>query len=248
MLNIKHYSSYDELSLDVANQIFNKITSGLSKKGKFTLGLATGNSPRGIYKRLISRLGSNHIDLSNLYTFSLDEYYPMSRSASQSFYDEITHHTFGAPLLFANSTFRIENMHVLDGSAVNFAKECAEYEMKIKKIGGIDLQILGLGPNGHIGFNEPGSTGDSRTRKIKLSQSTREKSKYTFDNEINRVPEYGLTMGVGTILEAEEIILIVTGKGKDQVFKKLKLLSQPIIDLPASWLLCHNNVNSYTNL
>jgi len=241
MLNIKNYSSYHDLSLETAQYIYGKIKSQLLKTGKFNLGLATGNSPKDTYKHLIHLLSVSHLDLSNLHTFNLDEFYPLSQTADQSFFQEMFH-GFWLPLNEGNNTFNFTHGHILNGEK-NDSEECDRYEKLIKELGGIDLQILGLGPNGHIGFNEPGSEATSRTRKITITKS----SKIALEKTYGTIPEYGLTMGIGTILEAREIVLIATGKSKKEVFQKLIKLEKPTADIPASFLLNHPNTTIFTD-
>lgn len=243
MFQIKYFSTYDNLSIAAANYVFDKIYSNIKSVGNFTLGLATGNSPRGTYLQLIQLLGNNNLDLSNLNTVNLDEFYPISQQNKYSFYQEMLN-GFYIPLNHGNKTFQIQNGHILDGDTKNTEIECQNYENLIEKLGGINLQILGLGPNGHIGFNEPGSPGDSRTRKIKLTLD----SKIALAKNYVKVPDYGLTVGIETILEAKEILLIVTGNAKTDIYDKLLKLKDPNPDIPASWLLKHPHTTIFTDL
>lgn len=242
MLSIKKYASYHNLSLEAAQYIYGKIKTQLLDTGKFNLGLATGNSPKEMYKHLIRLLSVSHLDLSNFHTFNLDEFYPVLQTEDQSFFQEMFHE-FWQPLNEGNSSFNFAHGHILNGEKSD-AEECERYENLIKELGGIDLQVLGLGPNGHIGFNEPGSSIDSRTRKITITKSSETALKKTYGT----IPEYGLTMGIGTILEAREIVLIVTGESKKEVFQKLIKLEKPTADIPASFLLTHPNTIVFTDL
>jgi glucosamine-6-phosphate deaminase len=136
----------------------------------------------------------------------------------------------------------------LNGENPKAELECRIYEKMIQKAGGIDLQILGLGINGHIGFNEPGSKEDSRTRQIDLTEETREANKKYFDDDLEKVPAHGLTMGIQTILEAKELVLIVTGESKKAVFEKIIKLKKPSRKIPASFLLNHPHVMVYNDI
>jgi len=242
MLSIKKYASYHNLSLEAAQYVYGKIKQQILDTGKFNLGLATGNSPKEMYKHLIRLLSVSHLDLSNLHTFNLDEFYPLSQTADQSFFQEMFHE-FWQPLYDGNQTFNFAHGHILNGEK-NDIEECTRYEKLIKELGRIDLQILGLGPNGHIGFNEPDSEVTSRTRKITIAKS----SKIALEKTYGTIPEFGITMGIGTILEAREIVLIATGKSKKEVFQKLIKLEKPTPEIPASFLLNHPNTSVHTDL
>ena len=239
MLPLKTYESYQSLSSDIAHIIAKKLIA----QPRFTLGLASGNSPKLMHEELIKLLGKPGIDLSQLTTFNLDEYYPMKQSHAGSFYTEMMDR-FWQPLHRANKTFDMNHGHILNGEASDVSEECSRYETLIKESGGIDLQVLGLGLNGHIAFNEPGSAIDSRTRKIIITPESRAALAKTY----NDIPQFGLTIGIGTILEAREIILMVTGDGKREVFKTLMSMTEPNADIPASYLLGHPNATTYTDL
>lgn len=237
------YGSYDTLSRSVAEKIRTQII--LHKN--FTLGLATGSSPKGIYKELIFQLSGSSVELDHLNTFNLDEYYPIKQDSPQSYYQEMLD-TFWEPLHNANHSFNLKNAHILNGEAKNPEKECKEYEELIHTKGGIDIQILGLGVNGHIAFNEPGSTSTSKTRKIEIDKSTRKANSRFFGDDIKKVPQYALTMGIGTILDAKKIFLIATGETKLPILRKLMHLSHPTKDIPASFLLAHHDLTIFTDL
>lgn len=237
------YDNYDSLSRTVAE----KIKTQIILHNKFNLGLATGSSAKGVYKELIFQLSGSTIDLTNLQTFNLDEYYPIKQDDPHSYYQEMKD-CFWDPLHNANSSFKLKNGHILNGEAKDPVKECRQYEKLIEDVGGIDLQILGLGVNGHIAFNEPGSEGRSKTRKIEIAKSTREANSKYFGGDIEKVPTYGLTMGIGTILEAKKIYLIVTGVAKIPIFKQVLRLSHPTKEIPASFLLAHHDLTIFTDL
>ncbi|QQS43443.1 glucosamine-6-phosphate deaminase [Candidatus Roizmanbacteria bacterium] len=246
-MNIKTFSTHEELSEQSAQYIFEIIQKKIGETGTFVLGLATGASPRLMYQKLIQKLGTSDLDLSGLHTFNLDEYYPIRQGHPQSYFQEM-YHGFWKPLHDLNQSFEITNGHILNGEAPNPDMECRIYEKMIQKTGGVDLQVLGLGINGHIGFNEPGSAGDTRTRQIDLTPETREANKKYFGDDLEKVPEHGMTMGIGTILESKEIVMIVTGEKKKEVFEKLQRLSAPTEDIPASFLLNHTKTTFYSDL
>lgn len=247
LMNIQTFSTHEELSEQAAQYIFDTIQKKIGETGTFVLGLATGASPRLLYQKLVQKLGTSELDLSELHTFNLDEYYRIRQSQPQSYFQEM-YHSFWKPLNELNHSFEITNGHILNGEAPKPDLECRIYEKMIQKAGGVDLQVLGIGINGHIGFNEPGSKGDSRTRQIDLTPETREANKKYFGDDLKKVPEHGMTMGIGTILESKEILTIVTGEKKKEVFEKLQQLTAPTADIPASFLINHPNTIFYSDL
>jgi glucosamine-6-phosphate deaminase len=158
------------------------------------------------------------------------------------------HNTFFKPLHQVNPTFSPENMHLLNGEDPHPEKECTRYENLITEMGGIDLQILGLGVNGHIAFNEPGTGRQSRTRKIQIDDATIKANSRFFNGHENTVPTEALTMGIATILETKEIFLLVHGPEKKTIFEKLKNLETPTEAIPASYLLVHPHVTVFSDL
>jgi glucosamine-6-phosphate deaminase len=179
------------------------------------LGLATGSTPVGLYRELIRLHKEARLDFSRVITFNLDEYYPMSPDDAHS-YRRWMHETF-----FNHVNIPPENIHIPDGTIREEDAEdyCARYEQKIRRVGGIDLQILGIGRTGHIGFNEPGSTRNSRTRMVTLDPVTRRDAAGDFFGEEN-VPHQALTMGVGTILEARKIVIMAWGEHKAPIVRR----------------------------
>src|SRR5213076_721638 len=188
--------------------------------GPAVLGLATGSTPIGIYRELIKMHREEGLDFSDVVTFNLDEYYPMKPESIHSY------HRFMRENLFNHINVRPENIHIPRGDVPrdDVDVECDAYEAAIKKAGGIDLQILGIGRTGHIGFNEPGSTRNSRTRLITLDPVTRRDAAGDFFGEQN-VPQQAITMGVGTILDARKIVLMAFGEHKAPIV--LKAIEQP---------------------
>ncbi|MBP9690524.1 glucosamine-6-phosphate deaminase [Candidatus Woesebacteria bacterium] len=245
-MNIQQFKTHEELSQASAEYVFQKIKQGIEEKGSFNLGLATGASPKRTYEIVIEKLGESKLDLSNFHTFNLDEYHPMWQGHKRSYFQEM-YQCFWKPLNAVCPTFEIPNGHILNGENPKAEFECRIYEKMIQKAGGIDLQILGLGINGHIGFNEPGSVGNSRTRQIDLTAETREANKKYFDDDLEKVPTHGLTMGIETILEAKEIVMIVTGENKKDIFEKMKKLKKPTPKIPASFLLTHPKTAFYSD-
>ena len=201
-----------QVNLSVAQEIAALIREKTSKGQKCVLGLATGSTPTGVYEQLVRMHKEEGLSFKNVVTFNLDEYFPMQRTDLQSY------HRFMHEWLFDRIDIPKENVHIPDGTiepeAVN--DFCKAYEQAIKDAGGIDLQLLGIGRTGHIGFNEPGSSRESRTRLITLDRVTRNDAASDFFGE-QYVPRRAITMGVGTILSAKKLILIAFGEGKAPV-------------------------------
>ena len=199
---------YSEISSESAMIIANQIKA----KPDSVLGLATGSTPLGLYKELIRLHLNGDIDFSNVTTFNLDEYVGLSNDHPQS-YSAFMHDN-----LFSKINIKKENVHIPNGNHPN-DKECERYESLIKSCGGIDLQILGIGSDGHIAFNEPSSSLGSRTRIKTLTQETVRDNARFFDN-ITDVPKFAVTMGVGTIMEAKRILLLASGSAKAKAITK----------------------------
>lgn len=221
---------YDELSKVAADYFIEKI----KKDPSMTLGLATGSTPIGMYQYLIKDHKENQTSYENIITFNLDEYIGLDESNKNSYKyfmnDQLFHHINIDPA----------NVHIPNGKTDNSERECELYEEKIKEKGGIDLQLLGIGANGHIGFNEPGTSFKSRTHVVKLAEKTRSDNARFFE-KIEDVPTHAITMGIQTIMESKEIVLLASGEGKRETIKRL--LTGPISeDFPASCLHNHPNV------
>ncbi len=195
----------DEESSRQAAQL---IASAVRKKPTLTLGLATGVTMLGVYKHLVRLHKEGSLDFSRVVTFNLDEYLGLSPSHPQSF------HHFMRENFFAHVNMASQNIHIPDGTIRgNYDQYCAGYEEAIRKAGGIDVQLLGIGRNGHIGFNEPTSSIGSRTRLKVLSQETLDDNSKSFAPG-DQSPRCAITMGIGTILEARKILLLATGTAK----------------------------------
>jgi glucosamine-6-phosphate deaminase len=196
------------------------------------LGLATGSTPIPMYKELIRMHREEGLDFSRVTTFNLDEYYPIKPTHNQSYRYFMNHQ------LFDHINIRNEATHVPDGQTQDLEGDCARYEDMIREAGGIDIQVLGIGSNGHIGFNEPGSAVYSRTRLVVLTERTIQDNSRFFDS-LEEVPRFALTMGIGTILDARRSILLANGTHKTEAVARL--VEGPITSMcPASALQLQN--------
>jgi len=195
------------------------------------LGLATGSTPLPLYAELIRLHREEGLSFRNVVTFNLDEYEGLSGDHDQSY------RYFMEQNLFRSLDIRPENTHVPAGTATDHVRTCADYEASIQAAGGIDLQVLGIGRTGHIGFNEPPSARDSRTRRVHLDEVTR-RDNSVFFGDLARVPHGALTMGVGTIMEARQIELLAFGSSKAEIVRRA-YCEKPNADCPATWLQLH---------
>lgn len=175
---------------------------------KFVLGLPTGSSPVIMYKKLIEAYNQRRVSFKNVVTFNMDEYVGLPVDHPESY------HSFMYNNLFKHIDCPDENIHILNGNASDLEAECANYEMMIQEAGGIDLFIGGVGVDGHIAFNEPGSSLSSRTRQKTLTTETRMVNSRFFGNDMNKVPAFALTVGVGTVMDAREVMVLVNGHAK----------------------------------
>jgi glucosamine-6-phosphate deaminase len=200
---------YDQISVEAAQQVADLVYH----RPNAVLGLATGSTPVGLYKELIRMHKDEGLDFSKVITFNLDEYVGLPASHDQSY------NYFMADNLFKHINVSPENVHIPNGMAHDIDAFCEWYEDEIEAFGGIDLQILGIGSDGHIAFNEPGSSLGSRTRLKTLTKQTIEDNARFFDNEKD-VPRYAITMGVGTIMEAHTCLLLASGSGKSATVAK----------------------------
>ena len=189
------------------------VAKRLRQKPDLVLGCATGRTMEGVYDELVRLYKREKLDFSRCQTFNLDEYVGLPKD------DERSYHAYMREYLFDRVNLKLKNTHLPDGTAPDLEAETRHYEKLIRQAEGIDLQLLGLGETGHIGFNEPLSSLMSRTREKALTPTTREQNAEFFGGADN-VPERALTMGVGTILEAREIIMVVTGKKKADILAK----------------------------
>ena len=232
---VKIFPDLKEGSLFAANEIATLIIEKQKKNEACVLGLATGNTPKLLYAELVRMYKQEGLSFRNVITFNLDEYYPIENDAFQSYNRFMKSH------LFDHVDIDPKNIHVPNGEIPKeqIKSYCIEYEKKIEDAGGIDLQILGIGNNGHIGFNEPGSSIYSRTRLTSLDNSTRIANSYEFAN-ISLVPRLAITMGISTIFKAKRILLIAWGQGKAPVVQKA-VEGHVTEQIPASLLQQHND-------
>jgi glucosamine-6-phosphate deaminase len=231
-----------DLAVLIADRMVEVIERETAAKGRCVLGLATGSTPIGIYRELIRRHQAGEVDFSQVITFNLDEYYPMSPYSIHSY------RLYMMENLFAHINLDPRNIHTPDGSVPREELEarCLAYEEAIRDAGGIDFQILGIGRSGHIGFNEPGSPRESRTRLITLDTITRRDAAADFFSEEN-VPLEAITMGIASILEAREIALIATGEHKAPVVQRA--VEGPVSqDVKSTFLQRHGNARVYLDL
>ncbi len=222
--------NYKEMSKAAANIIAEQINN----KPESILGLATGSTPIGMYQELVEMYKKSEIDFSKVQSFNLDEYYPLAAENEQSYRYFMNEHLFSKVNIDKNNT------NLLDGLCESPEKECARYEALMAEKGGIDLQVLGIGQNGHIGFNEPSENLSSLTHLTDLTQNTIIANSRFFDS-IDEVPTKALTMGIGSILKARKIILLASGTSKHEAVKGL-LKGSITTDMPASLLNVHNDV------
>lgn len=206
----------DNVGKWVADYVVKKINDAKpTADHPFVLGLPTGSTPLGTYKEIINLHKAGKVSFQNVITFNMDEYVGIAEDHPESY------HYFMKSNLFDHIDIKAENINILNGNAADLEKECADYEEKIKKAGGIDLFLGGIGPDGHIAFNEPGSSLSSRTRIKSLTYDTIVANSRFFDNDINQVPKTALTVGVGTVLDAKEVIIMVTGYNKSRALQKV---------------------------
>ena len=230
---VRVFPDSEQASVQVAQELAAFIRQRAQEGRPAVLGLATGSSPTRVYEELVRLHREEGLSFQNVVTFNLDEYFPMSPDSLQSYV------RFMREYLFDHIDIRPENVHIPDGTvpADQVAEFCRRYEEQIKEAGGIDWQLLGIGRTGHIGFNEPGSGAQSRTRLITLDHITRTDAASDFYGEEN-VPRRAITMGVGTILEARHVVLLAWGEGKAAVVKRM-VEGEPTDTVPATYLQHH---------
>lgn len=234
-MNVLVFENKESGSLYAAQIIANKVLMNNSVNEDTVLGLATGSTPKEMYKALVET-NKKGISFSRIITYNLDEYYPMKKSSPQSY------HYYMYDLFFQHVDIHEENIFIPNGEIKNegIAKFCEEYELSIRRNGGIDIQILGLGLNGHIGFNEPGFSMDSLTRKVTLSDTTRTSAAKYFKNK-EEVPLQAISMGVRTILNADHILVMAWGNEKAEIVKE-SIEGQLSKNVPGTYLQTHKNV------
>ena len=222
---------YDEMSELACRMYIDEI----NKNPEIVLGLATGSTPKGLYKRLIAEYKNNNIDFSKVVTFNLDEYIGLSEE------DESSYRCFMNENLFNHINIKSENINIPNGKATDLEKFCEDYDRRIEESGGIDLMLLGLGEDGHIAFNEPGDYLNTCTNIANLAQSTIEVNSRFFES-IDDVPKTAITMGMAGILKSKKIILMANGVNKHKPINALLNEKRVTTKLPVSFLRIHPNV------
>ncbi len=206
---------YQALSQWAANYVANKINAANPTPEKpFVLGCPTGSSPLGMYKALVELNKQGKVSFQNVVTFNMDEYVGLPEEHPESY------HSFMWNNFFNHIDIKKENVHILNGNAEDLQAECANYEKMIQEAGGVDLFMGGIGPDGHIAFNEPGSSLNSRTRVKTLTTDTILANSRFFDNDINQVPKTALTVGVGTVMDAKEVMIVCNGHNKARALQQ----------------------------
>jgi len=219
-MNIIVKKNYDEVSRCAAEHI----AALIREKPNCVIGFATGATPVGTYRELVRMHKEEGLDFSHVITFNLDEYLGIGMDLSKPYELDQSYRRFMHEELFKHINIKEENIHIPDGLTENPEEECRRYEEKIKEAGGIDLQILGIGGNGHWAFNEPGSSFDSRTRVIRLSEQTLNDNYEAFYKKAgiprDKMPHYAITMGIGSIHEAKSVLMLATGAKKAEIVAK----------------------------
>jgi len=229
-MEIKPISSYSKMSKLAAKIVAKQIED----KPNTVLGLATGSTPLGMYRELVKLYKKGKLDFSKVTTFNLDEYLGLSPEHPQSY------HYYMYENFFNHVNIEEKNIHIPKGDTKDPVQECLNYEKEIEKVGGIDLKILGIGINGHVGFNEPNINLEAKTHVIQLSDDTIKANSRFFKN-LDEVPKKAITMGMATIMKSKRIILMAWGVEKKKPI--LKVISGHIAtDVPASLLQVHNDV------
>ncbi len=210
------HKTYKEISSWTAEYIVKRINEfNPTEKNPYVLGLPTGSSPLGTYKKLIELNSSGAVSFKNVVTFNMDEYVGISEDHPESY------HSFMFENFFNHIDINKNNIHILNGNASDLAKECDDYEEKIKSFNGIELFLGGMGADGHLAFNVPGSSLLSRTRLVNLNYDTIISNSRFFDNDMNKVPKQALTVGVQTVLDSKEVVIIVNGYKKARALQKV---------------------------
>ena len=205
---------YERLSLWAANYVAARINEYKpTAERPFVLGCPTGSSPLGLYRNLVRLNKEGKVSFRHVVTFNMDEYCGIPRDPTESY------HTFMWNNFFSHIDILPENVNILDGNAADVAAECERFESKIKSYGGIELFMGGVGPDGHIAFNEPGSSLTSRTRQKTLTHDTIIANSRFFNNDVSLVPKTALTVGVGTVMDARSVLLLVNGHNKARALR-----------------------------
>lgn len=234
-MQLIQHATYEDVSKAAAREI----AALIREKPEAVLGLATGSTPLGMYEELIRIHREEGLDLSQVTTFNLDEYYGLDRDHEQSYYQFMQEH------FFQHVNIPQAQIHIPDGNPDDVDSYCREYEDMVRQAGGIDLQVLGIGTNGHIGFNEPADELIPHTHLTELASSTVE-ANARFFSRIEDVPRHAITMGMSTIMQAKRIMLLATGKTKAPIVKQL-MTPSITTRVPASLLWLHGQVQVYVD-
>ncbi|GAA3713398.1 glucosamine-6-phosphate deaminase [Salinicoccus jeotgali] len=229
-MKLERVENYNEMSQKTAEAIYDKIVNS----DRVVLGLATGSTPEKMYEILAEMLNENSVDLSHVYTVNLDEYVGLASDHPQSY------HHYMKNIFFDHVSIPPENTFIPDGAATDLDAEVKRYDRMLEEIGGVDLQLLGIGRNGHIAFNEPGTAFDSRTHVVDLAETTI-KDNARFFNTIEEVPTRAISMGLDTIMDAKSILLIASGEGKAAAIDGM-INGEESEDMPATVLQRHDDV------
>ncbi len=229
-MTIYVYDEYDKMSKKCADMIAGQV----NLKPNSILGLATGSTPIGTYNKLIDMCKVGEVDFEEVVTFNLDEYYPIDPNNYQSY------SYFMRKQLFDHINIKDENIHIPSGSSDDIEEECKKYNDMMKEKGPVDIQLLGIGTNGHIGFNEPDDTFKLGTHKVTLDKETIKSNSRFFDS-IDDVPTMAVSMGVGNIMSSEKIIIMANGENKADAIKKM-VFGGITPQVPASILQMHKDV------
>ncbi|MGN0282614.1 MAG: glucosamine-6-phosphate deaminase [Prevotella sp.] len=207
---------YDKMSKWAANYVAKRIQEANPTAEKpFKLGCPTGSSPLGLYKELIKKYEKGELSFENVITFNMDEYVNLDENHPESY------HSFMWNNFFSHINIKPENVHILNGNAEDLIKECEDYEKAIESAGGIDLFMGGVGPDGHLAFNEPGSSLTSKTRIKTLTTDTIIANSRFFNGDLSKVPTQALTVGIGTVMAAREVLLVCNGHHKARALKHI---------------------------
>lgn len=223
-------ANFEEMS-KIAADLF---TEQLQDKPNSVLGMATGGTPEGFYKEMVERYRARQVSFQHAKSFNLDEYVGLTPD------NEASYHYYMDEKLFNHIDMQRENIHVPEGNTADLDVAAGQYDAKIAAAGGIDMQLLGIGVNGHIGFNEPGTPFALGTNIVELTESTREANKIYFD-KFEDVPTHAITMGIDTIMKSKKIVLLISGASKQEAFDRLRS-GEITEDFPASALHNHENV------
>jgi glucosamine-6-phosphate deaminase len=220
----------------VAGALAYRIADAIAANPRLVLGLPTGRTPVALYVELVSLHAQGQIDFSQVTTFNLDEFVGVGAAHPGSYRSFMDHHLFGRVNI---DRARVNFLH---GDATDLEAECARYERAIADAGGIDLQVLGIGTNGHIGFNEPARELQSRTHRVRLKPETRRSNAALFGGDVDAVPQEALSMGMATILQARALVLLATGASKASCVERV--IEGPLTtELPASFLQLHRDAD-----